>query len=104
MAKVKRRREQWRQIVKDYEACGLSATEFARREGLNANTFSWWRSELRKEAGVAGTPRLTLVAVPASIPHPVAEPIVIRLPDGIELCVPVGTEPDWVGRLADALR
>ena len=104
MAQLKRNREQWRQIVEDYEGSGLSAAEFGRREGLNANTFSWWRSEVRKEVGVATARRLTLVAVPTSTPRPVAEPIVIRLPDGIELCVPVGTEPDWVGQLAGALR
>lgn len=104
MAQVKRSCEQWRQIVEDYEASGIGAAEFARREGLNPNTFSWWRSELRRRTPDVRGERLTLVGLTASSPRTLAEPVVLRLPDGLELCVPVGTEPDWVGRLADVLR
>lgn len=94
----KRSRVQWRQIVDRYEASGLKPKQFAVREGLNVNTFSWWRHEFRQEARRES--RLTLVPVP----RPARNPIVIRLPDGVEVEVPAGSEPDWVGRIADALR
>ena len=38
----------------------MSGVDFARQEGLNPNTFAWWRSELGREA--AGPP-LSLVPV-----------------------------------------
>ncbi|MEO0601507.1 MAG: transposase [Myxococcota bacterium] len=100
---MKRSREQWRQIVEDYESSGMSAAAFARQEGLNRNTFSWWRTQLRKEARTSGA-RLTLVSVSDAATRRRTEPVVIRFADGTELCVPVGTEPSWVGRLADTLR
>lgn len=100
---MKRSRAQWRQIVEDYASSGMSAVAFARQEGLNRNTFSWWRTELRKEVRASRAP-LTLVPVPdVPVRHP-TEPVVVRFADGTELRVPVGTEPSWVGRLADLLR
>ena len=94
----KRSREEWRQIVDRYQASGLKAVEFARQEGLNVHTFAWWRHELRQEA--RRTAPLTLVPVPKT---PADAPLVIRFPDGTELRVPPGHEPDWVGRIADVL-
>ncbi len=90
----RRSRKQWRQIVRRYEASGLKAVEFAQREGLNGNTFAWWRHELRRET------RLTLVPVPST---PTQE-LVIRFGDGTEIRVPTGIEPGWVGRVAKAMR
>ena len=98
----KRSRAEWRQIVDRYQRSGLRPTEFARREGLNVHTFSWWRHEFRK-ADRRQEGRLTLVPVAAS---PVPEPkgLLLRFPDGLEMQVPLGTAPDWVGRVAAALR
>ena len=99
MAQPRRSREQWRRLVQRYEASGERSADFARREGLNAKTFAWWRSELRREAR-GKTTTLTLVPVPSRT----REPVIIELPSGTELRVPQGAEPNWVGRLVNALR
>lgn len=94
----KRSRSEWRQIVDRHKASGLTAVEFARREGLNVHTFAWWRHELRQEAKRSAP--LTLVPVPRAS---ACEPLVVRFPDGTELRVPQGHDPDWVGRIVDVL-
>lgn len=96
----KRSRVEWRQIVDRYETSGLKAVEFAREEGLNVHTFSWWRHEFRQEARRAASP---LTLVPVSRPAATSEPLVIRFADGTELRVPPGHEPDWVRRIVDVL-
>lgn len=106
MEQVRRRREEWRELVEQHEASGLSVVEFAQREGLKVKTFGWWRWELRRERSSTSTSTpaaapLTLVPVPVHVP---VQPLIIRLSGGIELHVPSGAEPGWVGQIAGALR
>lgn len=104
MVQLRRSREEWRELVEQHEASGMSVVDFAQREGLKAKTFGWWRWEIRRGRSAASTPNaahLTLIAVPARVP---AQPLIIRLSGGTELQVPAGAEPDWIGRIADALR
>lgn len=45
----KRRTEQdWRQLVQEQAASGLSMAAWCQRRGLVASTFHWWRGELAR--------------------------------------------------------
>lgn len=41
--------QEWRARVSRWERSGLRRGEFAREEGVNPRTLSWWRWWLRKE-------------------------------------------------------
>jgi hypothetical protein len=49
MSKIKRLRRSatmWRGLFSRQRSCGLTVTEFCRREGINAGLFRRWRSAL----------------------------------------------------------
>lgn len=49
MSKIKRVRRSatmWRELFSRHRSCGLTVTEFCRREGINAGLFRRWRSAL----------------------------------------------------------
>jgi hypothetical protein len=46
--------ETWARRVDAWKASGLTAQQYATREGLNANTLRGWRSRLTREARSAG--------------------------------------------------
>lgn len=87
-------RERRAEVVKEYEASGLTQAEFARRAGLNKTTFSHWVQRSRREAKAktlpaAATPRFVEVQAPASMPPvmnvpPSAAPeLSVSFPDGV---------------------
>lgn len=111
-------RERRAEVVKEYEASGLTQVEFARRAGLNATTFAHWVQRLRREAKaktlaavaapVAVAPRF--VEVQAAVPvRPVASMasattttrLSVSLPDGV---VVRGVDPMSLAALVRALR
>ncbi len=44
--RVKRSAAMWRELFSRQGSCGLTVTEFCRREGINAGLFRRWRSAL----------------------------------------------------------
>jgi transposase-like protein len=44
----RRSRSWWKQAVARWKRSGLTASEFAAREGVSARTLSWWTSTLRR--------------------------------------------------------
>jgi transposase-like protein len=57
---------QWRALVREYEASGLSQRAFCQRRGLVVGTFRQWRRQLASAAGSTGavqelTPAVRLV-------------------------------------------
>lgn len=61
--RARRSREEWHRLVQRYEESGLSHAEFCRQEGLNVNTFRFWRSRTRaKDKGAS--PFVEVVPVP----------------------------------------
>jgi len=79
--RVRRSRDDWHRLVKRYEAGGLSAKEFCRREGLNRNTFRLWRGRVRSSAS---GPAPFVELVPAGAPEPPWS-IELELPSGAKL-------------------
>jgi transposase-like protein len=65
MANPKRNREQWQELVEEWARSGLSAEAFAaRHRHVHPGTLSWWRTQLRSDAGAAqGEPVSAFLAV-----------------------------------------
>jgi hypothetical protein len=60
-------RDEWANRVRQWRASGLTAGEFATREGINANTLKWWSSRLRG-AGEAKFIDVTALVTPPQVP------------------------------------
>jgi hypothetical protein len=61
-----RTRDEWTQLVKAWNASGLSAAQFATQHGLKAKALSTWRWRLRtqpKQPSNSATPKLVQVSV-----------------------------------------
>lgn len=90
-------RARWTELVRRWIESGVTAAEFARREGLNAGTLSYWKWRLRREGRRSaivrrgGSRAPTFVEVVATVPT-VADRVevvvdgklVVRVPDGFD--------------------
>jgi transposase-like protein len=109
-------RERRAEVVREYEASGLTQAEFARRAGLNATTFAHWVQRSRREAKaktlaaaaapVTVTPRFVEVkaTAPAMNVPPSTTPasrLSVSFPDGV---VVRGGDPAALAALVRALR
>lgn len=102
MAQARRRcRQEWRELTERWRRSSLTGVDFARREGVNPNTFAWWRSELGREQQEQ---RLTLVPV-RSLVASRPEPVEVVLPAGIVIRIPESADlqrsADLVARLLE---
>jgi hypothetical protein len=90
-------RGKWAELVKRWAESGLKAAEFARREGLNAGTLSYWKWRLRREGRRTGLARRGSGRAPAFVEVVAALPVVadrievvvdgrdvVRVPDGFD--------------------
>ena len=80
---------QWRRLIAEQEASGLTVREFAACRGLSASTIYWWRSRLRREGrSVAELVPVEVteapVAASTAIELVVGNDIVLRLPRGFD--------------------
>lgn len=89
-------RETWAVRVREWKRSGLTAVEFAGREGLNARTLSWWSSELGRTARVPVVE--VMVAPPAG-----ASSLEVVLASGVRVAVSVGFDEVTLGRLLTVL-
>ena len=62
MAARRRSRQEWKQIVLEWQRSGLRKAQFARRHGLNPTTFGFWCWTLKADLA-APPPRLQLLPV-----------------------------------------
>lgn len=62
MAARRRSRQEWKQIVLEWQQSGLRKAQFARRHGLNPTTLGFWCWTLKADLG-AVPPRLQLLPV-----------------------------------------
>jgi hypothetical protein len=77
-------KEQWAEQVRKWKASGLTAQQYADREGLNRGTLIWWKSRLRREVSA---PTFIEVTVPTRHPCIDEERIEIELTNGVRLRV-----------------
>jgi transposase-like protein len=62
MAARRRSKQEWKQIVLEWQRSGLRKSQFARRHGLNPTTFGFWCWTLKADLATA-PPRLQLLPV-----------------------------------------
>jgi len=62
MAARRRSRQEWKQIVLEWQQSGLRKAQFTRRHGLNPTTFGFWCWTLKADLAAA-PPRLQLLPV-----------------------------------------
>jgi transposase-like protein len=65
MAARRRSRQEWKQIVLEWQRSGLRKAQFTRRHGLNPTTFGFWCWTLKADlaAAPAAPPSLQLLPV-----------------------------------------
>ncbi len=85
--RVRRTAAEWRAVLEKFEASGLSALAFCRRERLSRAAFTRWRQELEGTAPEAGA----FVEIPGSVP----ERLRVLQPGEMELTLPGGVLLRW---------
>lgn len=58
---MRRRREQWQELVSEWEASGATASDFARRRGVNELTLRHWKWRLGSDARTRRTTTLAQI-------------------------------------------
>jgi hypothetical protein len=106
MATKRRARAWWQQAMTRWRGSGLSAEQFAKREGVRTSTLLWWSSQLRR-----GTRAEHGSSTPAAIEIALDEVTTLSTSGFVEVAVggavircAVGTDAVYVAALARALR
>ena len=92
-------RETWAARVREWKRSGLTAADYAEREGINASTLTWWSSELGRAALAISRPPVVEVMVAQRS----ASLLEVVLPSGVKIAVPVGFDEGTLGRLLTVL-
>jgi hypothetical protein len=108
---MKRREEKrrfWSDLMARFEVSGKSRRQFAAEAGVGLPIFQYWLYKLQRERPKAVTvrrpPLKEVRLVPVTVrPGLVAVPIEVCVA-GFRVRVPVGVDPEYVARLALALR
>lgn len=103
----RRSRSWWAQTVARWKRSGLSASEFAAREGVVERTLQWWSSTLRRDTRAErGSPRIEPIAIELVPSAPTfassGGPIEIAV-GRARLSVEVGTDVAYVAALVREL-
>ena len=87
-------------LAREYEEAGGDVRDFARRAGVKPQTFTWWRSRLRRHLARDVSDFVELV-VRDEVPR---HPMRVVVGDGVVVEVQAGFDGDEVRRLVEALR
>jgi len=80
--RVRRTEQQWREILEQFEASGLSSRAFCRREQLVVSSLQRWRSRLSR----VPAPQFVQLAPSSNPATPSARwALELELPDGMRL-------------------
>ncbi len=100
-------RSWWAQTVARWKRSGLSAAEFAAREGVVERTLRWWSSALRRDTrALRGSQRIEPIAIELVPPTPTfaSSGGTIEIEVGCaRVRVEVGTDVTYVGALVREL-
>ncbi len=96
---VRRSRAEIENLLETFARSGLTQQAFCRENGVSVATFSNWR---RKAA--TGTAAPETVLRPVRVTESSVDGPTVRLPDGIEIILPVGSAATDVAALIKALR
>lgn len=99
-------RAEWTSRVKRWQASGLTAGEFAEREGVNERSLAWWRWNLKRGPAPSPTapasaflPVRVIEAQPMPTPAPVTDGFEVALQNGCVVRVPVKFDPVALERI-----
>ena len=93
-------RATWAERVRDWKRSGLTADDYAGREGLKAGTLLWWSSQLNRTAPPNSRPPVVEVMVAAGRTESALE---VMLASGVRVSVPVGFDEGTLVRLLTVL-
>jgi hypothetical protein len=93
-------RASWAARVHDRKRSGLTAAEYAAREGLKAGTLKWWSSKLNRSARPASRPPVVEVALAGGRTGNALE---VMLTSGARVSVPMGFDEATLRRLLAVL-
>lgn len=81
--RVRRTEKQWREVLRRFEASGLSSREFSKREGLAVSSLQRWRRRCSR----APAPQFVELAPAGTTPAAPSTTwaLVLTLPDGARL-------------------
>ena len=101
----RRTREQWAALMFAFGRSNQSTAAFCAARGLTLVTFRWWRSQLRRGGVSAGAIEpVRMLSVEVSGAQRWAEgPVVVSF-SGLEVCVQLGADVDYVAELVAKLR
>jgi transposase-like protein len=85
-------------LVSAYRVSGQSQVSFALEHGVNVATFRSWLAKHRPETAES------FCAVKVESARRDLEDLVIRLPEGMELGLRGGIEPEWLAAFVRALQ
>jgi hypothetical protein len=110
MAARRRSRQEWKEIVLEWQRSGLRKAPFARRHRLNPATFAYWCWTLKADLTTA-PPRLQLLPVQTvpvdggTTPAPRPQRATVELCDGaLRVEFSLDADPRGVADLVAALR
>jgi len=104
---ARRTREEWSDLVAEFEASGDSLERFCAKRRVRVATLKWWRWRLRTAERVSaqvGERGVRLLAVDVVDRAPLPPAAVAVFVSGAELRVEIGTDVEYVGALVSALR
>ena len=107
MAASARSRSWWKRTVSRWKSSGLTAGEFAAREGVSERTLRWWSSALRRgtRAERGSTESAVLAPIEIEVPRATAGMRHVEIAiDSALLRVEVGADVEYVGALVRQLR
>jgi len=97
-------RAEWSKRVSRWRASGLTAREFASRNGINVTTLRYWSSRLGRASDDPSTSSLSPLTFVEMTGAVIArEPIELALPSGVRLRVPHDFDAGALERLLDVL-
>jgi transposase-like protein len=109
MAKKRRSREEWRRVIRQWRASGVSQEQFATRLGVARSTLSWWCWEIGREddgdLGPGDEVAFVPVEVAAQAPTDGAanSPVAVVEVGRARIRIAAGTDPRWVAALVAEL-
>jgi transposase len=93
-------RETWAVRVREWKRSGLTAEQYAEREGFKASTLTWWSWQLK----VRSPPAVLEVVMQAATDTGVrARSLEVVLTSGVRVAVPLGFDEATLRRLLSVM-
>ena len=95
-ANFPKRLENWKSIISDQRASGLSQTNFCIDRGISKSSFNYWSSVLRKKKILEKNPPSFLAV---EVARKVEVPLKIVFPSGTALHLATTPDAEWLAQI-----